>query len=110
MKKKIVMMDIFKNPFYRGKHVILAAGKVYTSKTGKGAAKILEKVRKKHPKAIPEVAYLPKTHSLVLGNIERKVPIAFFSTDQVPALLGRLGFMETINIEFLKSKAVVFRD
>jgi hypothetical protein len=65
-KKDISMMDIFKNPRYRGKHVILAAGKVYTAKTGEGAAEILKNVREKHPDVTPEVAYLPKTRSLII--------------------------------------------
>lgn len=64
--KKISMIDIFKNPSYRGKHVILAAGKVYTAKTGTEAAKVLKKIRKEQPKVTPEVAYLPKAHSLIL--------------------------------------------
>ena len=66
MKKKVSMMDIFKNSRYRGKHVILAAGKIYTAKTGDGAAEILRKLRKRDPEIIPEVAYLPKAHSLIL--------------------------------------------
>lgn len=65
-KAKISMMDIFKNPRYRGKHVILAAGKIYSAKTGEGAAEILKKVRKKYPNDTPEIAYLPKAHSLIL--------------------------------------------
>ena len=60
------MMNIFKNSRYRGKHVILAAGKVYTAKTGEGAAEVLKKLEKKHPRVIPEVAYLPKARSLIL--------------------------------------------
>lgn len=60
------MMDIFQNPRYRGKHVILAVGKVYTAKTGEGAAEILRKLREKQPNVIPEIAYLPKAHSLIL--------------------------------------------
>lgn len=60
------MMDIFQNPRYRGKHVILAAGKIYTAKTGDGAAEILRKLRGKYPNIIPAVAYLPKAHSLIL--------------------------------------------
>lgn len=59
-KAKISMMDIFKNPRYRGKHVILASGKIYAAKTGEGASEILKKVRKKYPGVTPEVAYLPK--------------------------------------------------
>lgn len=64
--KKISMTDIFKNPRYRGKHVVLAAGKIYTAKTGEGAAEILKKIREEYPKVTPEVAYLPKAHSLIL--------------------------------------------
>jgi len=66
MAKVVSMTDIFKNRRYRGKHVILAAGRVYTAKTGEGAAKILETIRKKYPKETPEIAYLPKAHSLIL--------------------------------------------
>ena len=66
MKKTLTMMDIFSNPRYRGKHVILAAGKIYTAKTGDGAAEILREIRNKHPGITPEVAYLPKAHSLIL--------------------------------------------
>lgn len=66
MKNKISMIDIFKNPRYRGKHVILAAGKIYTAKTGEGIEELLKKLEKKHPKVIPEVAYLPKARSLIL--------------------------------------------
>lgn len=44
-----------------------------------------------------------------LGNIERTIPLAFFGSNEVPALLGRLGFLETFDTEFLKSHAVVFR-
>jgi hypothetical protein len=65
-KAKISMMDIFKNPRYRGKHVILAAGKLYTAKTGEGASEILKKVRRNNPDIVPEIAYLPKAHSLTL--------------------------------------------
>lgn len=64
--KRVTMPEIFKNPRYRGKHVILAAGKIFTAKTGDGAAEILRKIRKKYPDITPEVAYLPKAHSLIL--------------------------------------------
>lgn len=66
MKTKISMVDIFKNPRYRGKHVVLAAGKIYTAKTGEGVEEILKKIEKKYPNVTPEVAYLPKARSLIL--------------------------------------------
>lgn len=59
-------MDVFQNPKYRGKHVILAAGKIYTARTGEGAADILRKIREKYPDVTPEIAYFPKAHSLTL--------------------------------------------
>lgn len=67
MKKGISMTDVFKNPKYRGKHVILAAGKVYTANTGEGVAEILKKLEKTHPEITPEVAYLSKARSLILS-------------------------------------------
>lgn len=40
---------------------------------------------------------------------EREVPVAFFDSNEVPALLGRLGFLETFNTYFLKNHFVVFK-
>ena len=60
------MMNIFKTSRYRGKHVILAAGKIYTAQTGEKAEKILKKLEKTLPHVTPEVAYLPKGRSLIL--------------------------------------------
>lgn len=59
------MADIFRDPKYRGKHVILAAGRVFTAKTGEGAAKILDRLEKEHPNIVPEIAYLPFSATLI---------------------------------------------
>lgn len=45
-----------------------------------------------------------------VGHHERDIPLAFFDSNEVPALLGRLGFLETFNTEFLKSHMVVFKN
>lgn len=45
-----------------------------------------------------------------IGNIQRTIPLAFLDSNEVPALLGRLGFLETIDTEFLKTHTVVFKD
>ena len=66
MKKTITMPDIFSDPKYRGKHIILVAGKVFTANTGEGAGEILRKVRKQYPDVTPEIAYIPDAHSLIL--------------------------------------------
>jgi len=54
------MRDVFKNPRYRGKHVILVEGKVYTAKTGVEVARLWKKVEKEHPRSLPEYTFLPK--------------------------------------------------
>ena len=45
-----------------------------------------------------------------VGNLERKVPLAFFDSNEVPPLLGRLGFLETFDTKFLKSHIMIFQD
>lgn len=60
------MPEVFANPRYRGKHIILAAGKLYTAKTGEGASEILKKIRKLHPDVVPEIAFLPKAKTMIL--------------------------------------------
>jgi hypothetical protein len=64
--KKLTMHHFFGNPYYRGKHILLIAGKAYTSKTGEGISKLIDEVRIKYPKDIPEVAYIPKKQLLTL--------------------------------------------
>ena len=44
-----------------------------------------------------------------IGNFEREIPLAFIDSNEVPALLGRAGFLETFDTEFLKSHFVVFK-
>lgn len=44
-----------------------------------------------------------------IGPFERNVPLAFFDSNEVPPLLGRLGFLETFDTEFLKTHVTVFK-
>lgn len=44
-----------------------------------------------------------------VGYIARNIPLAFFDSNEVPALLGRLGFLETFDSEFLRSHVAVFK-
>lgn len=64
--KKLTMINIMSDPKYKGKHLIVAAGKVFTAKTGEGASKILEKIRREYPKEIPEITYIPDADTLIL--------------------------------------------
>lgn len=44
-----------------------------------------------------------------IGFYEREVPLAFLDSNEIPALLGRLGFLETFNTKFLKNHFVAFK-
>ena len=50
-----------------------------------------------------------KRFHVKIDNVERYIPIAFFNNDEVPPLMGRLGFIETFDTEFLKNRTVVFK-
>lgn len=64
--KKPTMIQIMSNPAYKGKHIILIAGKLFTAKTGKQASKILDVVEKKYPGETPAITYIPKADTLIL--------------------------------------------
>lgn len=55
------------------------------------------------------IYFCKKRITATIGSLQRNIPLAFFDTNEVPALLGRLGFLETFDTEFLESHTVVFR-
>lgn len=63
---KTTMINVMSNPLYKGKHIVVIAGKVFTAKTGKEANKILDKLEKKYPNEIPAITYIPKADTLIL--------------------------------------------
>jgi len=60
------MLNVLNNPQYRGKHVIVIAGKVYTAKSGLEANRVLDKLEKLYPKETPAITYIPKADTLIL--------------------------------------------
>lgn len=60
-----VMQRILSDPAYKGKHVIVVEGQVFTANTGDGASHILERVRKERPGVIPAVTYIPDADFLL---------------------------------------------
>ena len=68
-EKRICMEKILSNPRFRGKHVIVVAGKVFTAKTGEKASKILAQVRRQYPKETPAVTYIPDADALILRSM-----------------------------------------
>jgi len=63
---KLTMVNVMSNPAYKGKHIIVIAGKVFTAKTGNQANKILDRLEKKYPNEIPAITYIPKADALIL--------------------------------------------
>lgn len=51
---------------YRGLHVIVIAGKVFTAKTGNAANKVLDRLEKQYPQETPAITYIPKSDTLIL--------------------------------------------
>jgi hypothetical protein len=63
---RVTMVNVMSNPAYKGKHLIVIAGKVFTAKTGNQANKILDRLEKKYPNEIPAITYIPKADALIL--------------------------------------------
>lgn len=63
---KSLFTRIYKDPQYRGKHVIVIANKVFATKTGKEKSELLDKLLKKYPRATPTITYIPKADNLIL--------------------------------------------
>ena len=60
------MIAIMGDPKYKGKHIIVVKGEVFTAKTGKLANTLLDKLEKRYPKEIPVITYVPKADTLIL--------------------------------------------
>ncbi|OGK15990.1 hypothetical protein A2690_00865 [Candidatus Roizmanbacteria bacterium RIFCSPHIGHO2_01_FULL_39_12b] len=45
-----------------------------------------------------------------IGRFERMIPLAFLDSNEVPPLMGRLGFIETFETLFSKKHTVVFKE
>jgi len=63
---KSQMQKVFSDPKYRGKHVVVSGGRVYSSATGVGMNKILDKPHKNHPKQTPHIPYVPKPRTVIV--------------------------------------------
>lgn len=58
-----------------------------------------------------QVIYLYKDKiKAKIGNLERNISLAFIDSNEIPALMGRLGFLETFDVEFLKKHQVMFKN
>lgn len=58
--------EVYNDPKYSRKHLVIVGGKVHVAKTGVGASQLLETLMKKYPQDIPLVAYVPGGETLIL--------------------------------------------
>jgi hypothetical protein len=63
---KVNMSQVFNNPQYRGKHVIVVGNEVYTARTGKKASQIIDKAHREHPDTTLRITYVPDADALIL--------------------------------------------
>ena len=61
-----LVVKLYKNPQYKGKHIIIIGGQVYATKTGKAKSELLGKLLKKFPRETPTITYIPKVETLIL--------------------------------------------
>lgn len=66
MKEKNLLVKIYQNPRYKGKHIIIIKDRVHVAKTGREASSVLAKLLKRYPKSTPTITYIPKADALIL--------------------------------------------
>ena len=66
MTSKNLISKVYKDPKYKGQHIIIIGGKIYSTKTGRASSELLEKLLKEYPKKIPTITYIPAEDSLIL--------------------------------------------
>lgn len=65
-QQKNIPSEIFSNPAYFGKHIVVLDNAVHVAITGDEAVRILEELRKQYPDKKPIIAYIPKDETLIL--------------------------------------------
>ena len=70
MKKKQngyrVLEQVYANPRYRGKHVIVIGDKVFVARSAAEAPRLFDRVTHAHPGATPTLIYVPQADALTL--------------------------------------------
>lgn len=77
IKNKKSLLSALSNPKYRGRHLVIIKGKIFSAQTGQAATKIFKEIVKKYPKEKPTITYIPKDGSLILLLMEHGNSISF---------------------------------
>lgn len=51
-----------------------------------------------------------KKVKIKIDSLSREIPLAFFDSNEIPPILGRLGALETFETTFNKNRAVIFKN
>jgi len=57
---------VCENPRYRGKHLVVVAGRVYVARTSKDLSRLVDRALQRYPGVTPTLVYVPKVESLIL--------------------------------------------
>ncbi|TSC87787.1 MAG: hypothetical protein G01um101416_312 [Microgenomates group bacterium Gr01-1014_16] len=61
-----LISQIYLDPRYRGKHIIIMGGKIHATRSGMGSHKHLMRLIKQFPQETPVLTYIPKADTLIL--------------------------------------------
>ena len=61
-----LVSQVYRDPKYRGKHIIVIGGKIHATPSGMGSHKLLMRLVKEYPGEIPTLTYIPKADTLIL--------------------------------------------
>lgn len=56
----------YREPRYRGKQIVIIAGKIFAAATESQAVKLFKQLTKTYPKQTPLITYIPQAESLIL--------------------------------------------
>lgn len=70
LQQNNIPLEVFSNPAYFGKHIVVFDNEVRVATTGEEAVRILEELRKQHPDKKPILAYIPKDETLILRLLQ----------------------------------------
>ncbi len=61
-----LLRKVLRTPSYRGRHVILVHGKIYSASSRAEMRRLFDKAAKEFPGETPLLAYIPRADALVL--------------------------------------------
>lgn len=112
IRDAVLLNRIYSKTYYKGKHIIIIGGRIYATKTGLTASKMLKNLLKNILKKLQQslifqkqiplslTVYLFEKIRMKLGNIEYNIPVGFMERDDIPPLLGRIKCLDKLKVVF----------